>query len=883
MSMIAPGNDDLNDQATPPSFYPLDIIMQVFGEVDGRAVLWRSEERGGRPAKVPYQPSGKRRAMSNKPSSWGSLAAAKTTFAGGGFDGLGIMLGDLGDGRFLVGKDWDLCRSPVTGEISAWAKRQIERWQSYVEISPSGTGLKGYGFYHGVPGEGRKEVTIDAPVPAGADGAGHKTPEIGLYPGYDPRRVAAGDDSKGRYFALTGLHLPGSPAELRDVTIEFDATRAEFEQQTSARKARRITARTVEVDTSRPQPELPDSVKALLMADAGFAAAWKTGAKIGPGADDSASGRDFSLAVWLSANGVPDAEIAATLRLYPYGQLGSGRLQDRSASRRIARIITDIHAEPEGADPRPVIRLAGGYLHAEVERSERELGRAGGVYQRGAMLVRVAKITDPCSGGVRRAASAVVITPFDRSTMRVRLTQAIRFERLDKRSGEFVPVNCPGDLADAVLASVGHWPSIPALLGVVEAPTLRPDGSVLAQPGFDMGSGLYFDDGGLRFPPVPTSPSRAEALAALEVLQRPFVDIPFKTEADRSVALACALTALTRRSLRSAPAFGFTAPKMGAGKTLTATIISYIATGRAPAMMSQAEDAESERKRLFAVLIEGAAIAVVDNIERPFASDALCSILTEPVFKDRLLGVSRTTSAPTCTTWCITGNNLTIAGDLTTRMLVCQIDPECERPEEREFKVNLHETVPHQRAELAVAALTIIRAFIAAGSPKPKVPTFGRFEQWQEWCRFPLIWLGLADPCATRAALESRDPVRERLAELAEAWEGVFGTDEITLADAVKEAARTPSSTADDARRLRLHVAMRAIAGDREGVNSRKLGRFLSKHEGRIEQGRRFVRGDGRRAGVLWRVVSTAKSASFAGFAGSCQPLTRECQASQKQ
>ena len=102
---------------------------------------------------------------------------------------------------------------------------------------------------------------------------------------------------------------------------------------------------------------------------------------------------------------------------------------------------------------------------------------------------------------------------------------------------------------------------------------------------------------------------------------------------------------------------------------------------------------------------------MIDNVERAFASDALCSILTEPVFKDRVLGVSRTASAPTCTTWCVTGNNLTIAGDLTTRMLVCRIDPECERPEEREFKVNLHEEVPKRRAELAVAALTIIRGY----------------------------------------------------------------------------------------------------------------------------------------------------------------------------
>lgn len=533
--------------------------------------------------------------------------------------------------------------------------------------------------------------------------------------------------------------------------------------------------------------------------------------------------------------------------------------------------------EPEFVDPRPKIFLAGGRLHDEVEQAERELGKAGGVYQRGSMLVRVAQISDPSSGGIRRDANAVIIAPFDRSTMRVKLTRGANWQRLDKRSDEWVPVNCPADHADAMLASAGNWPNIEPLLGIIEAPTLRPDGSILDQPGYDRDSALYFHDGGLTFPPLSREPSRAEGEAALALLKEPLKDIPFKTEADRSVALSFIITGLVRRSLRSAPAFGFTAPKMGAGKTLTATIGSYIATGRAPAMMSQADDAESERKRLFAVLIEGMAIAVIDNVERAFMSDALCSILTEPSFKDRVLGVSRTASAPTCTTWAVTGNNLTVAGDLTTRMLVARIDPECERPEEREFKVNLHEEVPRRRTELAVAALTIIKAYLAAGSPRPRVPTFGRFEQWQEWCRFPLIWLGCADPCETRSAIEGRDPVRERLAELAEAWEGVFGVDEVTLAEAVKEATKDLPLTrtaADDAT-ARLREAMAVCAGEGGGINTRKLGWFLNKAEGRIEGGRRFVKGEERRAGALWRVRA---SAGFTSFAGSRQPPTRECQ-----
>ena len=39
------------------------------------------------------------------------------------------------------GCDLDACRDPDTGKVSGWAMRYVERFGSYTEISPSGTGL----------------------------------------------------------------------------------------------------------------------------------------------------------------------------------------------------------------------------------------------------------------------------------------------------------------------------------------------------------------------------------------------------------------------------------------------------------------------------------------------------------------------------------------------------------------------------------------------------------------------------------------------------------------------------------------------------------------------------------------------------------------------
>jgi hypothetical protein len=245
--------------------------------------------------------------------------------------------------------------------------------------------------------------------------------------------------------------------------------------------------------------------------------------------------------------------------------------------------------------------------------------------------------------------------------------------------------------------------------------------------------------------------------------------------------------------------------------------------------MAQVADPADERKRVLSSLLENPAVVAIDNVEHPLRSDSLCIALTEPSFTDRLLGVSRTVTVATNCSFFATGNNLVIAGDLSARALICRIDPEVERPEERTFGRNLHEWVPAHRGELASAALTIIRAYLAAGEPKQAVPNFARFEDWARLCRYPLIWLGCADPCATRRRIEASDPVRESLRALLAAWHLQFGNRRATIKAAIEAAAKAGD----------LQTAMEAVAGEKAGINARRLGRFIAKHEHRIEGGLR--------------------------------------------
>ncbi len=115
-----------------------------------RFVVWRLETRDERPTKVPYMVGSSQRARTNDRLYWASFDEAVTTYAAGGYDGVGIML--AGGGITCV--DLDHCRDPETGIVDEPAAAVISELDSYTEVSPSGTGV--HVFVFGTPPSGRR-------------------------------------------------------------------------------------------------------------------------------------------------------------------------------------------------------------------------------------------------------------------------------------------------------------------------------------------------------------------------------------------------------------------------------------------------------------------------------------------------------------------------------------------------------------------------------------------------------------------------------------------------------------------------------------------------------------------------------------------------------
>lgn len=492
-------------------------------------------------------------------------------------------------------------------------------------------------------------------------------------------------------------------------------------------------------------------------------------------------------------------------------------------------------SEEDSQNGEGVIRIVKGAMGEAVDACEAILARSDlptqyRTFQRGGQLVRVATLpASAMADGVSRPAGAVVIMEAQKPFLLDVLGRFGRFEKFDKRSDDWLPADPPKEVAETILARAGLWP-MPVLRGVVACPTLRADGSLLLSPGYDAASDYYLaHDLSIKLPEAPTLD---EAQASFDALADLLAGFAFVEPVDYAVALALILTAVVRPALAAVPVFAITAPVRGSGKSTLMDIAAVIATGRRSAVLSATSDHEELEKRLIGCLLSGDGIVNLDNINGNLRSDLLCQASTSEAVKVRPLGASSQVEIPNTALWSANGNNLSLAGDLSRRVLLCRLDPGVERPEERTFDFDPVARALERRAEYVAAALTIIRAYLAAGHPDLGLSSFGSFERWSDMVRSALVWTGAADPCESREAVMEDDPEAAMLRALLAAWWERFGRTPRTVKEIVKAGDEDDSPLAE---------VLHDIAGEGRAINARRLGWWLRRQAGRIVEGLKLI------------------------------------------
>jgi hypothetical protein len=519
----------------------------------------------------------------------------------------------------------------------------------------------------------------------------------------------------------------------------------------------------------------------------------------------------------------------------------------------------------------PTIRIRGGLLDKTVDAAEEALIAAGlEVYQRGGMIVRPTLMQITASGERKvMATQIVVVRPRNMAEL---MTKSANFEHFVERRGDWEPIDCPLALAETYLQRDGQW-RVPTLTAIINAPTLRSDGSVLDAPGYDEATGLLFmPQAGVTFPAIPNEPTKDDAVKALEFLKKPFKDFPFVSEADRSVVLSAVLTSVIRRSLYTAPAHGSSAPTPGTGKGKIVDMISMISGGRIAGTISVGHSPEEFEKRLGAALLAGDAVIALDNIEGPIGGPQLCSLLTQQIVKPRILGASKQPDLPTNVLILLNGNNLVLEADVTRRVLVSQMDAQCESPELREFDTDPVEMIQADRGAYVCAALTILRAHHVAGKPDQPKPALGSFEEWSAWVRGALVWLGEEDPCITMAAVKKADPKFAALLAVITQWERCIGFEAVTARRIVEVACQQRAINLIDPNSVNFYdhgsgrlnrefmepefrEALLAVAGEVGKINSVRLGHWLRRNQKRLVNNRRIIASENKTDGLVsWQL-----------------------------
>lgn len=508
-------------------------------------------------------------------------------------------------------------------------------------------------------------------------------------------------------------------------------------------------------------------------------------------------------------------------------------------------------------DKRPEIKIEEGQLPRAIQQSIEALAASGSIYVYGNRLVVIHTTAKEEVGTITRPAGAARVHYVDGVLLTEMLTKVARFRKYDRRLEEesrWRTINAPRRLGDHILAR-GTWPEFKQLDGIVETPTIW-RGEIINRPGYHHSSRLFLAGLPAGYKPPPDTPSAHEAGAALDRLLDAVSTFPFETEADASACVAGIMTGVVRRPLPSAPAIAKSANSPATGKSLLARLMSAIATGRPPTIISLTGDEGEDEKRLASALLAGDQIVSADNVEAALSGALLCSMLTEPSAAVRMLGSSVLVPVPTNVCLMLNGNALVIEKDLRRRVLLIRLNAGIERPEERTFSRDAVQYVLDRRGSLIRDILTIVKAYQVAGEPHVGTRSYGGFEEWDRAVRRPLVWLGLPDPLEPAEGLRDIDPDLQACRTLFQVFVDIFGPRGATTAELIAAARKhNPRFDGDsEPAHPELREVLQFIATDR--LDSRRLGWWLRRHRDRIIDGLSLRQGTDHHAKVAkWTVV----------------------------
>jgi putative DNA primase/helicase len=511
---------------------------------------------------------------------------------------------------------------------------------------------------------------------------------------------------------------------------------------------------------------------------------------------------------------------------------------------------------PPPSDALPKIIVAGGERPNVADAGLAAMAAARvPFYQRGKDLVRVCLVKLKLSNGgdVRAPAVSIVTRP-----MLMRALGRCAIWQAHNKELDLVHIDPPRDLGDHILGMIGEWP-FPPLRGVIATQTMRYDGTLLTEPGYDPATGLVLFNPP-PMPVIPDQPTKHDALDGLALIRDLLIEVDFAEDESVSLsgAVSMVMTPVLRGMMSVAPMHVVTKPVAGTGGSYLQDIVAAIAIGeRCPVISLTPNNDEENEKRLSSAALTGQSIIAIDNFTGTLMGDFLCQLIERPMPQVRLLGKSELVT--TTNNHCVlaNGNNVTIGADAVRRTVQIALDANREDPTTRTFTRDPVAMVLADRGKYIAAILTIARAYRVAGSPGKLAPRLS-FGEWSDNVRSALVWLGWPDPDASIKTVRAADPVSSKLHAVIAAW-----VDELDVnvgyytSELVDRASQYVGGGSNDRVRPALWDALFNVAANKNNqLDPRALGVWLEAHLNRISAGHKLqVDRETNKARPRWSVV----------------------------
>ena len=528
---------------------------------------------------------------------------------------------------------------------------------------------------------------------------------------------------------------------------------------------------------------------------------------------------------------------------YPIG--GFKCFHSHGPKYHIRELLEFLSVPISAAKNKSKICVEAGELDGVCDAGERELAASGRYYQRGNLIARIS--TNPETG-------VTSINPLSQPALTRALSNVAVWTKYDKRSQDEVICDPPSRHV-SVIFDAQSYTHLPYLSGLARQPHLRKDLSVVMDSGYDLDTKLFgvFDTKKFQ---INQLPRRQDAEAALAELNELLDEFDFASSVDRTAVIAGMLTATIRTSLVTAPMFHVRAPQVASGKSYLCSIIAAFSSASSLSAMAFPTNDEECQKLLLATLLESPASIFFDNINTDiFPYKSLCSALTEEHLTGRILGVSKTATVGTRTLFLGSGNNVGPIRDMSRRCITINLDPKVEMPAARDFVGDPLQKVRSNREHFVCLALTIIRGWVMAGEPETKCKSLASYTDWSRLVRQPLLWLGMEDPANCIFEQLTNDPDRELLGRLLHAWHEKYQDKPMMIRDVVNSALFN-SFGQDEEERIELREILKEIAEERGVINRRRLGKWISRHKGRLVDEFRFEKSSSTNSAEKWMVKS---------------------------